>query len=188
MKQVPLFPDFLPEEDESPDAETAPRIPKRPNTRSLRPRPKPSWKKPPELFPEHAEKMRKLAEATVRAARIAADRSAAGSPGRRPMVRNLVSGLICVVRREVWGSREELGKAADVDPEWIRRLEREPWSGRVTDILALETQDCRNLRRCLGLNIVELINLEERRLDLEEALASSMERAEIAFRKYKSQA
>ena len=170
MKQVPLFPELLAKAEA---AENAPPVSPRPR----RKRPKPRWRKPPQLFPEHAEEMRRMSEAMVRTARIAADRSAAGSPGRRPMVRNLVSGLICVVRREVWGSRELLGRLAKVDPEWIRRLERESWSGRVIDELALEWRASETLRRYLGLSVVELIDLEEGRLPLDDALQKAIRRA-----------
>ncbi len=169
MEQALLFPELLPEAPE-PDPEDA--SPPQP-----RPRPRARWQRPPELFPEHAAAMRRKAEAALRAARIAADRSAKGSPGRRPMVRNPISAVICVVRREVWGSRPKLARAAKVPVDWIARLEQEVWSGRVIDELAFERRRSELIRRMLGLSIVELLDIEEDRLDLSVALETCLDRA-----------
>ena len=169
MKQVSLFPELLPEASGADPEEATPPPP--------RPRPRARWQRPPELFPEHAAAMRKKAEAALRAARIAADRSAQGSPGRRPMVRNPISAVVCVVRREVWGSRPKLAAAADVPVEWITRLEQEVWSGRVIDELAFERRRSELIRRMLGLSIVELLDIEEGRLDISKALDTCLDRA-----------
>ena len=168
MKQVSLFPGLLPDDEDGEPVETRP-VP--------RPRPRSRWQPPPELFPEHAEAIRRRREAAMRAARIAADRSAEGCSGRRPMVHNPVSAVICVVRREVWGSRAQLASISDIPVVWIKRLEQEPWSGRVIDELAFERRRSRRLRRFLGLSVVELLDLEEERLELEHALENALERA-----------
>lgn len=171
MKQDCLFPELM----STPVDDETDRQP--PVRRPPRPRPKLRFRRPPELFPEHAARMRRLVESQLRAARIAADRSALGTPGRRPMVRNPVSALVCVVRREVWGSRPALAASARVTVQWIQRLERESWSGRVIDELASEHGAADRLRRLLGIKIVELIDLEEGRLDIADALSRAKGRA-----------
>ena len=171
MKQASLFPGLLQEPDKDSPNEEVP---------TARPRPRPRWQRPPELFPEYSETLRQRREASLRAARIAADRSAEGSSGRRPMVHNPISAVVCVVRREVWGPRPLLARAADVPVTWIARLEQEPWSGRVIDELAFERRRSRRLRTCLGLSVVELVDLEEGRLELDLALENALERARKA--------